>query len=39
VHEAHIRDEQTGEVHVMQMDAGEFTSSVLGKLLDSELSH
>jgi transposase len=39
VHEAYIRDEQTGEVHVMQMDAGEFSSSVLGKLLDSELSH
>jgi transposase len=39
VHEAHIRDEQTGEVHVMQMDAGEFAGSVLGKLLSSELSH
>jgi transposase len=39
VHEAHIRDEQTGEIHVLQMDAGEFSSSVIGKLLDSELSH
>ncbi|GEM_PF-2332155 len=39
VHEAHIRDEQTGEVHVMQMDTNEFAGSVLGKLLGSELSH
>lgn len=39
VHEAHIRDEQTGEVHVMQMDTDEFAGSVLGKLLGSELSH
>ncbi len=39
VHEAHIRNEQTGEVLVMQMDASEFAGSVLGSLLDSELSH
>lgn len=39
VHEAHIRDEQTGEVHMMQMDAGEFAGSQLSKLLDSGFSH
>ena len=39
VHEAHIRNEQTGVVHVMQMDAGEFADSLFGKLLDSDLSH
>jgi transposase len=39
VHEAHIRNEQTGEVLVMQMDAGDFAGSVLVNLLNSELSH
>jgi len=39
VHEAHILDEQTGEVHVMQMDVGEFAGSELNKLLDSGFSH
>ena len=39
VHEAHIRNEQTGEVLVMQMDAGDFAGSVLDNLLNSELSH
>jgi len=39
VHEAHILDEQTGEVHVMQMDVGEFAASELNKLLDSGFSH
>ncbi len=39
VHEAHILDEQTGEVHVMQMDVGEFAGSALNKLLDSGFSH
>ena len=39
VHEAHIRNEQTGEVLVMQMDTGDFAGSVLSSLLNSELSH
>ena len=39
VHEAHICDEQTGEVHVMQMDTGEFASNELSKLLNLEFSH
>ena len=39
VHEAHICDEQTGEVHVMQMDTGEFASNELSKLLNQEFSH
>ena len=39
VHEAHIRDEQTGEVHVMQMDTGEFAGNELSKLLNQEFSH
>lgn len=39
VHEAHIRDEQTGEVYMMQMDTGEFAGSKLSKLLESGFSH
>jgi hypothetical protein len=39
VHEAYIRHEQTGEVLVMQMDAGDFAGSLLDNLLNSELSH
>jgi hypothetical protein len=39
VHEAHIRDEQTGEVHVIQMDTGEFASNEISKLLNQEFSH
>ena len=39
VHEAHIRDEQTGELHVMQMDTGEFAGNELSKLLNQEFSH
>jgi len=34
-----ILDEQTGEVHVMQMDVCEFAGSELNKLLDSGFSH
>jgi hypothetical protein len=36
LHEAHIRDERTGEVHVMPMDAGEFAVSEIGKLPGSD---
>ena len=39
VHEAHIRDEQTGEVHVLQMDTGDFLSSALMDLLNPEFTH
>ena len=39
VHEAHIRDEQTGEVHVLQMDTGDFVNSALMDLLNSEFTH
>jgi len=39
VHEAHIRDEQTGELHVLQMDTGDFLSSALMDLLNTEFTH
>jgi hypothetical protein len=39
VNEAHIRDEQTGEVPVMQIEAGKFAGNMTGDLLNSELSH
>lgn len=35
VHEAHILDQQTGEVHVMQMDVCNFVESLLDNLLTS----
>ena len=34
-----VKDEQTGEVHVMQMDPGEFAGNELSKLLNQEFSH
>ena len=34
VHETHIRDEQTGEVHVMQMDTAEFAGNDLQQTLE-----
>lgn len=39
VHEAHIRDEQTGEVHVLQMDTGDFVNNSLGVLLNIDFPH
>jgi hypothetical protein len=39
VHEAQILDQRTGEVHVMQMDTGELTNSLLEKIGVAEFSH
>ena len=39
VHEAQILDQRTGEIHVMQMDTGEFTDSLLDKIGSSEFLH
>lgn len=39
VHEAQIRDERTGEIHVLRMDAGELANSEIMKLLNSEFPH
>lgn len=39
VHEAQILDQRTGEIHVMQMDTGKFTDSLLDKIGGSEFLH
>lgn len=39
VHEAQILDQRTGEVHVMQMDTGELTNSLLEKIGVADFSH
>ena len=39
VHEAQILDQRTGEVHVMQMDTGELTNSLLEIIGAPEFSH
>ncbi len=39
VHEAQILDQRTGEVHVMQMDTGELTNSLLKMIGVPEFSH
>jgi len=39
VHEAQILDPRTGEVHVMQMDTGELTNSLLEKIGVAGFSH
>ncbi|WP_303680774.1 transposase, partial [Pelodictyon luteolum] len=39
VHEAQIVDQRTGVMHMMQMDAGELTSSLLEKIGVDEFSH
>ena len=39
VHEAHILDHRTGEVHVMQMDTSKLTGILLDKIGDYEFSH
>jgi hypothetical protein len=39
VHEAHVRDQRTGQVHVLRMDADAWNNSALGELLKSEFTH
>lgn len=39
IHEAHIRDERTGEVHVMRMDTRNSANKLLIDLLEPELPH
>jgi hypothetical protein len=39
VHEAHICDEKTGQLHVLQMDAGDFVNSLIIKFLNPEFPH
>jgi hypothetical protein len=39
VHEANIRDELTGEVHILRMDTHELANSKLINLLNPEFPH
>ena len=39
VHEAHLRDEQTGKVHVLRTNTTAWAESALGKLLNAEFTH
>ena len=39
VHEAHLRDEQTGKVHVLRTNTTAWADSALGKLLNAEFTH
>jgi len=39
IHEAHIRDERTGEIHVMRMDIRNSANKSLIDLLESEFPH
>jgi hypothetical protein len=39
IHEAHLRDERTGQTHVLTMNERESTDSILIDLLKPELPH
>ena len=39
IHEAQVRDEQTGKVHVLRMEPESNTSKTIMNLLKSELPH
>jgi len=39
VHEAHLRDEDTGKVHVLRTNTADWADTPIGKLLNAEFTH
>ena len=39
VHEAHLRDDRTGKVHILRTNTADWANTALGKLLDLEFTH
>jgi len=39
VHEAHLRDEYTGKVHVLRTNTADWADTPIGKLLNAEFTH
>jgi hypothetical protein len=39
VHEAHLRDDRTGKVHILRTNTADWANTALGKLLDLDFTH